>query len=387
MKKRLLALLTGLCLFVLMTVPALAVFESGDKYAFIPDDEVVDDDLFIIAEEVVIEGIVNGDVFAAGGKITITGTINGDLYAAGGLIDISGIITQDVIVVGDTITLDGAQIGDGMITAGQLLSIDSSTTLGGGLIYAASNMDMNGTVTRGVIGASAVTSLKGKVGKNVLLATEEFTMLPGAQIQGDLKYWAEAGTKVDESLVLGSIEYVEKNQKVIAERSSFDRFAAQVSGQIWSYFAALVIGGIFISFLPKFYHRTGKEAMEHPAMALVYGFAVLFGMPFAAFLLMITVIGLPLSFITLAKYFIILYCGKIFVAAIFTAALTKWTKWEWLSKGNEFFVFALMLMIFFVLKNLPYVGGVIQGISLLLAWGAMAMTTSETIKVLKKAKL
>ena len=46
-----------------------------------------------------------------------------------------------------------------------------------------------------------------------------------------------------------------------------------------------------------------------------------------------------------------------------------------------------MLMIFFVLKNLPYVGGVIQGISLLLAWGAMAMTTSETIKVLKKAKL
>jgi cytoskeletal protein CcmA (bactofilin family) len=387
MKRKLLALLAGLSIFSIMAVPAFALVEKGDQYAFIADDEVIDDDLFIVAEEVVIEGVVNGDVFAAGAKVTITGTINGDLYAAGAMIDISGTVTQDVIVAGDTITLDGANVGDGMISAGSHLSLDSKSIIGGGLLYAASNMDMNASVGRGLVGASALTSVNGSVAKNATIATAELSILPGAQINGDLKYWAEEAEELDESLVGGSIEYVEKGHVEVQEISAFEQFLAKVSGQVFSYLAALLAGVIFIAVFPKYYHRTGKEVMENPVMSLVYGLVLLFGMPFAAMLLIMTIIGAPLGLIVLAKYFIVLYLGKIFVAAIFTAALLKWTKWSWLKKGNVYLVFASMLLLYFVLIHIPFVGHLVQGISLLLAWGSMALATNATIKLLKKAKL
>ncbi|MFT7184389.1 MAG: hypothetical protein ACI9QC_000731 [Oceanicoccus sp.] len=385
--KRLIALLSGISLFLLLTLPALAAFESGEKYAFISDDEVIDDDLFIAAEEVVIDGIVNGDVFAAGAKVTVNGVINGDLYVAGAMVDISGTVTDDVIAIGSSITLDGAQIGDSLITAGEVLSLDSDTTLGGGLIYAGASMDMDAAVERGVLGASAVTRVSGSVGKNVIIAAAELSLHPDTQINGDLKYWADEALELDDGIVVGNIEFVETYQSEVEEEGAKFELMGQIGNEIWSYLAALLVGCVFIAFLPKYYHRVGKEAVSNPLMSVVYGLLVLFGMPFAGMLLIFTIIGLPLGLMVLAKYFIVLYLGKIFVAAVFTAALIKWGNWKTLKKSNEYLVFAGILLAYIVLRNIPYVGGIIEIIALLIAWGAMAMTTSETIKLLKKAKL
>ena len=60
---------------------------------------------------------------------------------------------------------------------------------------------------------------------------------------------------MDEAMVQGNIEYLEKGHQMIEERTDFDRFMAQVSGQIFSFLAALLIGGIFIAFLPSFYQK------------------------------------------------------------------------------------------------------------------------------------
>jgi len=388
MKRRLLAALAGLTLFSLMAIPAFAMMEAGEEYAFVSDDEVIDDDLFIAAEEVVIDGIVNGDVFAAGAKVTVNGVINGDLYAAAGIVDISGIVTQDVIAIGDTLTFDGATIGDGIITAGSLLSLDGDTTVGGGLIYAGSSMDMDASVARNVIGASATTSIGGDVAKDVLIASEELSLQENASIGGDMKAYSGEEALVDESQVQGTLELIQDSEEAPQqETESLESYIGGITSQIIGFLGALLIGCLMIAFLPKVYARAGKETMEQPVMALVYGLVFLVAVPFASLLLMVSVIGLPLALIALTKYFIVLYIGKIFVASIYAAALTKWTKSKWLKNANAYLVFGLMLLLYFVLKSLPYVGGAVQVISLLLAWGAMMMTANETMKVLKKAKL
>jgi|GEM_PF-319654 len=387
MKRKLMALLVSFTLLVITAVPALAVMEAGDQYAFISDEEVIDDDLFIAAEEVIIEGIVNGDVFVAGAKVRVTGTINGDLYAAAGILDVSGVVGQDIIAVADTITLDRARVDDGMITAGNVIFIDEDSTLAGGLIYAASSMNMNGSIGRGILGASGTTSMDGSVEKNMVIATEEFNVSSNAQINGDLKFVAEEGTTVDDSRVGGSIEQIERShrEEVMSSESSQSLFAS-FTHQLMSYLSALMVGALILAFIPKFYRRVGKEVVEHPLMGLVYGLVFVLVTPFVAMMIMLTIVGLPLSLLILVKYFVIMYLGKIFAAAILSAALLKWTKWKWLKKGNEYFVFAMMLLLFFFLKNLPAVGSALNMLILLVAWGGMSVAGVEMTKALKKAK-
>ena len=58
--------------------------------------EIINDDLFIGAQSVEIDGTVNGDVFIGAQTISITGTINGNLHVGGNNIDISGKIKGNV---------------------------------------------------------------------------------------------------------------------------------------------------------------------------------------------------------------------------------------------------------------------------------------------------
>ena len=55
---------------------------SGDSVVIGPD-EVVDDDLYVTANNVVIDGTIRGDLVAFGQSITVDGTVEGDLIAAG----------------------------------------------------------------------------------------------------------------------------------------------------------------------------------------------------------------------------------------------------------------------------------------------------------------
>jgi hypothetical protein len=386
MKRRILAALAGLSLFTLMAMPAYALMEGGGQYAFIADDEVVEDDLFIAAEEVVIDGVINGDVFAAATKVTVNGVINGDLYAAAGVVDVSGTVAQDIIALGSTVSLDGATVGDGVITAGEMVSMDARTTIGGGVIYAASDMNMNADVERGLIGASANSSIGGSVEKDVLLATGDVSLT--GTVNGNMKAYVDSEVELDEQNVGGVLEVVEGERKPeqTAENREATKTFAEITGQLVSYLSALLVGSLLITFLPKLYARVGKETLEQPVMAFVWGLVFLVGVPFACLLLLVTVIGAPLSLIALAKYFTLLYMGKIFAASVYTAWLIKSTDATWIKKGNEYVVFAVMLLLFFVLKNLPLVGQALQVISLIIGWGAFTLAANEMFKVLKKAK-
>jgi len=63
-------------LLALVLAPPAQAFDgrSGDKIV-IAADEVVDDDLYVTAEEFTLDGTVNGDLIALGRIITVNGTV------------------------------------------------------------------------------------------------------------------------------------------------------------------------------------------------------------------------------------------------------------------------------------------------------------------------
>jgi cytoskeletal protein CcmA (bactofilin family) len=77
---------------------------SGDRVV-IGSDEEVGDDLYVFANEVVVDGTVRGHLVAFGSKITVNGTVEGDLIAAGQAVEIGGTVGDDSRIAGQTLLL------------------------------------------------------------------------------------------------------------------------------------------------------------------------------------------------------------------------------------------------------------------------------------------
>lgn len=108
-------LLIGL-LAVISTGPATAAEIAGGETYRLPAGEVVEDDLYVGASEIYIDGTIEGDLIAAGGYIEINGTVTSDALVAGAGIKLNGEVQDDVRAAGAGVNISGT-IGDDLVAA------------------------------------------------------------------------------------------------------------------------------------------------------------------------------------------------------------------------------------------------------------------------------
>jgi len=93
-----------LCLFALLTLtvatPVLAFEGREGDIVVIEADEVIEDDLYVGAEEFTLEGTIKGDLFVVGNVVIINGTVEGDLFAGANSVIINGTVMDDVRIGG-----------------------------------------------------------------------------------------------------------------------------------------------------------------------------------------------------------------------------------------------------------------------------------------------
>src|SRR5918997_1818372 len=126
-------ILIGLMLLAgLLIVPSVWAVESqsGDQ-AIIGPDEVVDDDLYATANQVIVEGTIRGDLVAFGQSVTVDGTVEGDLVAAGQSVEIGGEVDDDARLAGQALLLsEGAVVGDDLVAAAYSLQNEPESNVG-----------------------------------------------------------------------------------------------------------------------------------------------------------------------------------------------------------------------------------------------------------------
>ena len=131
--RRFLILISFVLLAVLLVAsPAWGEVEtrSGQEVRIGPD-EVVEDDLYVTANEVVVDGTVEGDLVAFGRSITVNGTVEGDLIAAGQTVEVGGTVEDDARIAGQALLLgEGANVGDDLLAAGYSLENAPASTVG-----------------------------------------------------------------------------------------------------------------------------------------------------------------------------------------------------------------------------------------------------------------
>lgn len=198
----------------LLAIMGLGLAQTVYAYELVNKDsyrlavgEVVDNDLYIAAETITIDGTVRGDLVAMARVIEINGTVEGDLMAAAGSIIINGTIRDDVRVGANGIRIAGS-IGDDFIAAfgggdamtqmpfdtGPAMSGLALTTdgqVGGSLLLFGGAADLLGRVQGDVQAGVGVLTLAGKVAGDVQAHVNELRVADNARVAGALAYTAE----------------------------------------------------------------------------------------------------------------------------------------------------------------------------------------------------
>ncbi len=216
--RKLMSVFTLLTLMLLTFSTPVYAFEGrdGDKVV-IGADEIIEDDLYVGANEFVLDGTVKGDVIVGGNIITINGTVEGDLWAAGQVVIINGVVMDDVRIAGAGLQLgQDANVGGDLLAAGASLETKAGSVVGGDLLVGAGQALLAGEVGRDVLAGAGALELRGNVGGDVKAyvdQTEETASGPSPNVymQQNIPLTLPSvspGLTVTESAkIAGSLEY------------------------------------------------------------------------------------------------------------------------------------------------------------------------------------
>src|ERR671917_1107280 len=277
---------------LLLVSPVWAVESRSGNEVVIGPDEVIEDDLYVTANEVIVDGTVRGDLIAFGGSIAVDGTVEGDLIGAAQTVEIGGTVEDDVRIAGQTLLLDeGAEVADDLIAAGFSLENTPDSAVGGTLMYAGYQALLQGTVGEDVNAAANGLELGGEVGANVdaevdgedggpppfLFAPQAdlptvdsgLTLTDSAMVGGDLTYESSTEAQIEPQAQIEG-EAVGEERPAEAEQDAYT-FADAVFDNLRSFVALLLVGLILIWIAPNWIRRRAGTVLNRPLASLGWG--------------------------------------------------------------------------------------------------------------------
>ncbi|RPI33580.1 MAG: polymer-forming cytoskeletal protein [Chloroflexota bacterium] len=165
---------------VVLAVMALALGLAGPAEAVEFDDdglvaagEVVDDDLFLTADALIIDGQVNGNLFAFGSSLTVNGVVNGDLIVNSAHTVINGVVNGSVVFAGRTLVNNG-EVSGTIYGAGSSLALSSESSVGRNVFFAGFGIETEpgSRVERDLLMTGYQARLAGEVKRDVSVDVE-----------------------------------------------------------------------------------------------------------------------------------------------------------------------------------------------------------------------
>lgn len=390
-----LVLLAGL-LGLLVASTALAAEFADEEVYRLEAGEVIEDDLYVAAEQVYIDGTVQGDLIAAGSLVEINGTVTEDAIVAGAGIRINGEVQDDLRAAGNGIEINGT-VGDDVIVAGggespvpmpgvdqtvaQGIRLANESNVGGdvvlfgglGIVEGAIEGDLNAFAQRLSIGA--------QVGGDAEVGADTLTFSSGAALAGDLLYRSEERAEVPQGVVSGEVTFREVEEGEEAQPDP----VAQVIGWLWRTALILLgfvlLGWLLLRFAPRtlarpahtISERTGATALTGLVAALLFMF-----IPLASALLVFAMILFWGWFPGIAMGLFLF--GVLSLAWFLSPLVTGLWLGRWIASllGRDMGQTpALMLgiVLLVILGRLPFIGWIIYLVSFILAVGGLVLAS------------
>jgi cytoskeletal protein CcmA (bactofilin family) len=369
-------ILSALSLTSLQGRVEAAEFLTGVEVLIGPD-EVLNEDVYVFAGRVVIDGTINGDLVAAGETIEVNGRVNGDLIVAARSIMVNGVVEDDIRAAGSNLQFLSL-IGGDLITAGDEIKIESDSVIGNDLVASANTLIARGDV-EGNLDLSVVEArIEGAVQGNVDATVEERLILgPESVIAGELTY-----TSLNNVTMQSGAEVVGEVTKQVPminvfgnefQVSTFIQVVSQIISQTKWFIGTLFVGLILIWVFPATMHNVSITLSKSPWKSFFMGVIVLPMAPVVFFIIMIVALSIvgfsafPIVAVPAAVYASMLLLAKPAIAVSIGGYVAKRV-----TKREDFTLRSALVIGAAVLAGIgliPYVKSIVGWLTLLLGFG------------------
>lgn len=318
-----------------IAVPAIAFAAIIREEQNLPQNEVVNGNLYMTGSAPVVAGTVNGDLVAAGGTVVITGNVSQDVFVVGGNLNITGPVGGDVRAFGGNIYIDSVVQGE-VVTAGGEIQFGPNAVVQGDLVASGGNVKLN----------------------------------PATKVYGNKKIETGEEMKKDAG-------------DVVREMPKFFQTAFLV-GQLISILGLLLVACIMFGAAPGITNRIVSKTLEKGCIWKNLGIGALMGLllPIAAIICFITGVGAMLGALMLFGFIVYILFGISFAGITFGGWLyqvTKKPKKPTVSWG----ALILGVILLHIISLIPIIGWLICLFFVLITWGGSLRMKTEIIKGIK----
>ncbi|MDH5275512.1 MAG: hypothetical protein OEW88_03730 [Gammaproteobacteria bacterium] len=330
--------------------------------------QALDDDLYAMGGEVLIDSAVSGAVAVAAGSARIAGDVAGDVMVAGGRIDLGGGVGDDLRAAGGDIRVAGF-VTDQATMAGGSVVIASGSAIGGRTWIAAGDVEMAGQIGGRLRVAAGKVVISGRVAGDVEVAAREIRVESGAFIGGDLVWRSgEPPVIAEDARILGDVRAASGRDAPGFAGDSYDRV-----DDGWAFGITVVVAALILCwFAPQLVARSVAVFSAAPVRTVLLGAGAVVLMPILALLLFLTVLGWLLGLVVFAGYvFGVILSGL--VGLLMVAQLVR-NRFSWAATGwRSQVVLAGVLLALVAAQRVPGFGPLL---SVLLVLGGLGALTA-----------
>jgi len=359
--------LAGFCAAMLLQpVSAVASETRRGESVGVAADETIKGDIFLFGERARIDGTVEGDAYVFGHDVNVNGHVKGDVIAGAHQLRINGQVDGNVRAATNTLTISGT-VGKNVLTFDEVVNLESAARVGGSLTIFVDNLDLEGTLGRDILIFGKHLTLSGKVGGGIRMKGDTLTINSGAEVDGPIRFEGNNEAEVAAGAKLASpVEFHKMEHKPKYMEGHY-----YVWRVIWT--AAFVLFGVVLFLLmPNFSQETIAAAAERFGASIGLGVLIFFGVPIAAVIACITVVGMPLGILAVGFWLLMLCSAEIVVGTVVgTWILGKAQDTAGLI-GRMALGFALVRLIYTGLEQM-HVIGLLAGLAIWM-WGMGAIS-------------
>lgn len=374
--------------FVILALSCLAAGAATAQVKYgklVTISQPVYEDLYVAGGTVIINAPIHGDLVVAGGTVNVNDSVLNDILVAGGNITFNGYAGDDIRCAGGNIHVMKNVAGDLVVTGGEVF-IEEGATIGG-IIAGGGNITINGNVTGGIRTASGKLVLNGPAkeldcrgtsitingridGPATIAANDALTIGSNAAFAGDVRYWSPSRTTDFKQSLKGGTARFDPSLRYAQDQWYFLGFTTLL-GMLWYAGMALVLIILAQYLFGSLFKKAGESMYQSALRSLGFGLLYWIGVPVAAAIAMITIIGVPVGLLLMAMYVALLLMASIIVsvtvANLFARRYDKpWGFWKLV--GAAFMIFMVLKVVTFT----PFLGRLIWVVLVCMAFGAIA---------------
>lgn len=348
---------------IIFAIP-IAVF-AEDQLIIHPKDVVHEGNYIRAGRSVQVEGKVTHDVIVVGRDITLSGPIDGDVIVVGQSVVINSAIGGNLRVAAEEVTVNGS-VGKNVTIAASRVVLGPGMKVGWDVSVVAQSASLAGAIDGGAWVRAQDVELAGAIVKGADIdASGTLVVRSNANVKGTLAYHAPQEASIPEGAVVDHKEY----QPVKKSTQSSSR-GSSVFWPLVFLFGAWVVGGVLLALAEPWLNASAARVRAQPFATLGWGIIGFIVTPILAVILAITLIGIPLSMVTMAAYVSIIYASKI-IAGYMIAFIAKE---QTATNVSNMVVMVVGVAIYVALINIPIVGMAIALLGTILTFGVVTQS-------------